>query len=114
MSSVNESGADSNASSILFIDELESGLHPTAISKVLDAIDLLANECGIQVFVSSHSYFVIKKMRLLALRRQQSIPCLSMREDDVFCSDLRDEMPDNSIIRESICLYEEEIGEVLG
>ena len=101
-------------SSIIFIDELESALHPTAISKFLDMIDIIANEMGIQVFIASHSYFVIKKLYLLALKRKQSIKCISFSKDSMVKTyDLLDGMPDNSIIDESIRLYEEEINEVL-
>ncbi|WP_321002364.1 AAA family ATPase [Eisenbergiella porci] len=102
-------------SSVIFIDELESALHPTAISEFLDIIDTIAFEMGIQIFIASHSYFVIKKLYLNALKRKSSIPCISMsKENGIQYYDLLDGMPDNSIINESVRLYEEEINEVLG
>ena len=102
-------------SSVIFIDELESALHPTAISDFLDIIDMIAFDMGIQVFIASHSYFVIKKLYLNALKRKMPIPCISMGLDgDIQYSDLLNGMPENSIINESVRLYEEEINEVLG
>ncbi|MBC8563457.1 AAA family ATPase [Jutongia huaianensis] len=44
---------------MIFIDEIESALHPKAVCQFLDMIDNIANEMGLQVFITSHSYFVI-------------------------------------------------------
>lgn len=102
-------------SSVIFIDELESALHPTAISEFIDIIDMIAFDMGIQVFIASHSYFVIKKLYLNALKRKRSIPCISMNTNHhIQYFDLLEGMPENSIINESVRLYEEEISEVLG
>ena len=102
-------------SSVIFIDELESALHPTTISEFLDIIDMIAYDMGIQVFIVSHSYFVIKKLYLNALKRKRSIPCISLSKDKgIQYFDMLDGMPENSIINESVRLYEEEISEMLG
>lgn len=102
-------------SSILFIDDLESALHPSAISDFLEIIESIAFDMGIQVFIASHSYFVIKKMYIIAQKRNCSIPCISMNKNgNIGYYDFLDGMPDNSIIKESISLYEEEIEEALG
>ncbi len=101
-------------SSVIFIDELESALHPSAISKFLDMLDVIANEMGIQIFIASHSYFVIKKLYLLALKRREPLVCISLNQNSTIeISDLSEGMPNNSIINESIKLYQEEINEVL-
>lgn len=101
-------------SSIIFIDEIESALHPKAIYDFLDIIEKLAFDMGIQIFIASHSYFVIKKLYLIALKRKQSVMCYSMNGNEkAAVSDLRDGMPDNSIIRESVRLYEEEVDQTL-
>ena len=97
---------DSN--SIVFIDEPEAALHPEAISKFLDIIALLA-QCGIQFFLASHSYAVIKKLFLIAQQQQLSVPVLSKEGENWQQSDLLHDMPDNPIIDESIRLYEEEV-----
>lgn len=94
--------------SIVFIDELESALHPTAISKTLDIISRLA-ERGLQFFIASHSYFVVKKLFLIAQEKGMSIPVISANAGGWAAADLKDGMPDNPIISESIRLYEEQV-----
>lgn len=95
-------------SSVVFIDELESSLHPTAISKFLDIVYELSIY-GVQFIISSHSYFVVKKLYLLAQKNRQSIPIISL-DGEYRMDDLLDGIPeDNQIISESIRLYEEEI-----
>lgn len=103
-----------NADSIIFIDEIESALHPKAVCQFLDMIDNIANEMGIQVFITSHSYFVIKKLFLIALKEENTVKCISLNKGkEAQICDLHDGMPDNSIIDTSIQLYEQEIEEVL-
>ncbi|MCD8013251.1 MAG: ATP-binding protein [Lachnospiraceae bacterium] len=100
--------------SIIFIDEIEAALHPDAICQYLDMIDNIAREMNIQFFISSHSYFVIKKLFLIAYKRADYVTCISLdRDGKTQIYDLHDGMPDNSIIDASIRLYEEEIEEVL-
>ncbi|WP_206836297.1 AAA family ATPase [Marinobacterium iners] len=95
--------------SIIFIDEPESALHPKAISQFLDILAVLA-EKGIQVFMASHSYFVVKKLHLLALQNNISIPVLMGDSDDGWQqADLKDGIPENGIIDESIRLFELEL-----
>jgi predicted ATPase len=94
--------------SIIFIDEPESNLHPEMISKLLDIIAMLANH-GIQFFIASHSYFVIKKLFLIAQEQQMSIPVLSYQNNQWVQSDLKEDLPDNPIVDESIRLYEEQL-----
>jgi len=94
--------------SIIFIDEPESALHPVAISQLLDIVALLC-EYGIQFFLASHSYFVVKKLFLLAQEKDLSIPVISANQSEWQDVDLKNEMPDNPIIDESIRLYKEEM-----
>jgi AAA15 family ATPase/GTPase len=94
--------------SIIFIDEPESALHPGAISSFLEIIATLASR-GIQFFLASHSYFVVKKLFLIAQEQKLAIPVLSNEGNNWRQSDLLDDMPDNPIIDESIRLYEEEV-----
>lgn len=102
-------------SSIIFIDELENALHPTAISDFIDILYYISKEMNIQLFISSHSYFVIKKLCLLAQIKKTAITCISFNQagDSYQIEDLSNGMPNNSIIDESIRLYEEEIEQVL-
>ena len=100
--------------SIIFIDEIESALHPKAVCDFLDMIDTIANDMGLQVFITSHSYFVIKKIYLIALKKADSVSCISLNKGQaVQIFDLHDGMPENSIIDTSIRLYEQELEEVL-
>lgn len=94
--------------SIIFIDEPESALHPVALTQLLDIVAALA-ERGIQFFLASHSYFVIKKLFLIAQEKDISMPILSEGADAWHAADLKDGMPDNAIIAESIHLYEQEV-----
>ncbi|SEQ64744.1 AAA family ATPase [Butyrivibrio sp. TB] len=100
--------------SIIFIDELEAGLHPDAIIKLLDIIEELTKQSKMQFFISSHSYFVIKKMHLMALKDKEScIKCIMPQEKDFVVHDFKEGMPVNPIIEQSVRLYEEEVDEVL-
>jgi len=104
-----------DTNSIVFFDEPESALHPVAISRLLDIIATLTrrgsqNEGGMQFFLASHSYFVIKKLYLIAQDMGLSIPVISAGETGWSVEDLKDGMPDNPIINESIRLYEDEAG----
>ena len=94
--------------SVVLIDEPESALHPSAISQLLDIVAMLA-ERGIQFFMASHSYFVVKKLFLIAQERGWSIPVISATGSDWACDDLKNGMPDNPIIAESIRLYQQEV-----
>ena len=100
--------------SIVFIDELEAALHPRAICDFLDMIAAISEVMGIQFFITTHSYFVIKKLYLIAMKQKSLVTCVSLKEDgNHIYGDLYDGMPDNSIIDVSIDLYKQEIDEVL-
>lgn len=94
--------------SIVFIDELESNLHPGLIRQFLEIIFILAKD-GLQFFITTHNYFVIKGLYNLAHKNDMSVPTISFSDNHISMSNLRDEMPDNPIINESINLYKEEI-----
>lgn len=101
-----------DTSSIVLIDEPESALHPVAISQLLDIVALLAKG-GIQFFLASHSYFIVKKLYLIAQEKGLSIPVISEHDGQWIPEDLKDGMPENSIIDESIRLYKDEVDLVL-
>jgi len=94
--------------STIFIDEPESFLHPKAIIEFMDILVLLAKS-DIQIFLSTHSYFVINKLKLIAKKENMDIPIISLLEDSYEVSNLKDGLPDNPIIDTSIALYEEEL-----
>lgn len=103
-------------SSIVFIDEPEASLHPKAISAFMEFLYSLAKN-GMQIFVATHSYFVIKKLCLIACREQYSIPFLGLSKDEMIplqYEDMIHGMPDNGIIDESVRLYRDEVDTILG
>lgn len=95
-------------SSVVIIDEPESALHPSAIVKLLEIVAVLASR-GMQFFLASHSYFVVKKLCLIAKEHEISIPVCSFVDGLWRTDDLRGGMPDNPIVDESIRLYEQEV-----
>ena len=102
--------------SIIFIDEIEAGLHPSAIIELLDILEDLVLNSNIQIFISSHSFFVIKKIFLMALKRKGEMnfyKCIMPYSGEFLVHDFQQGMPKNSIIEESIKLYEDEVSEVL-
>lgn len=98
-----------DTNSIVLIDEPESALHPVAISQFLEIVSFLAKR-GIQFFLASHSYFVVKKLYLIAQKQNLSIPVISGQSNQWVNANLKDGMPENAIIDESIRLYKEEVG----
>lgn len=94
--------------SIILIDEVEANLHPSLISRLLDTILSLAN-AGVQFFIASHSYFVVKRLYIMAHKQAMSIPVLSFEDGACQVGDLQQEMPKNPIVDESINLYMDEI-----
>ena len=69
----------------------------------------MLSELGIQFFIATHSYFVIKKLYIIAQKNHCSIPVFSFHGHEVTNGDLAKVMPKNDIIDESVKLYEEEI-----
>lgn len=94
--------------SVVIIDEVEANLHPRMIYEFMKILVQLAKD-GIQIFLSSHSYFVIKSLYILSHKENMSIPVLSLTRDGVIQSDLKKGMPDNPIINESVAIYEKEL-----
>lgn len=97
-----------SSQSVVIIDEFEAALHPQLIANFAEFVMLLAQK-GIQFFITTHSYAAIKKFYILAHKYDVKLPLLSFEADRIMQGDLRNGMPDNSIIRESINLYMEEL-----
>jgi len=96
---------------ILFIDEPETNLHPRAIIILCNMLFALS-KIGVQIYLATHSYFVIKQLEILARKYQESIQlCCLERNEDVSAkfSDLKAGIPDNPIIDVSIGLYEVDV-----
>ncbi|MFB2919150.1 MULTISPECIES: AAA family ATPase [Aerosakkonema] len=96
---------------ILIIDEPEANLHPQALMVFIKLLFDLA-QAGVQIYLATHSYTVVKQLEILARKYQQIIPLYSLiKQETVLAnfSDLRQGMPDNPIIAASIQLYEEDV-----
>jgi AAA15 family ATPase/GTPase len=97
---------------ILFLDEPEAVLHPSAIRELVNILYLLS-QSGIQLFISTHSFFVIKQLEIIARREQSTIKCCSLLRKEgkivpVF-SDLKNGMPSNPIIDVALQIFDDEI-----
>ena len=77
-------------------------------TRFLQQICILA-EAGVQFFIASHSYFVIKRLYILAHQRNLDVPVISFTDADITIGNLRNEMPKNPIIDQAIELYKDEI-----
>ena len=94
--------------SVIIIDEIEANLHPKIISKFLEVIMILG-KAGVQFFISTHSYFVIKYLYVLAHQMDTDVPVLSFDGGVCKQGNLKESMPKNPIIDESINLYKAEL-----
>lgn len=99
---------------ILFMDEPETALHPDAVRKMVEML-VAMSKAGVQIFLATHSYFVIKQLANCAKRDELHINCWNLtRENGKTVSnsfhDLIDGvLPSNSIVDEALKMYDEEI-----
>lgn len=107
-----------NANSILFLDEPETTLHPEATRELVEMLMLMA-KAGIQIFLATHNYFVLKQIHLSARRDDVQTNCYSLSREkgesikyNVY--DLKEEFPENPISNEAINMAEEEVKLDLG
>jgi predicted ATPase len=107
--------------SILFLDEPDNNLSPWAIKRFIQILVELA-QLGVQVFLNSHSYFVINRLHIEArkLGRKDFMKIFSMKKManglvDVETRDLQEGLPKhNPILDESMALFNDEINLSLG
>ncbi|MCF7809366.1 ATP-binding protein [bacterium] len=107
-----------NRNTILFIDEPEDNLHPDAIIKLMDVL-FDFTKLGVQVYIATHSYFVIKKIEMLARQTNTSVSFCSLNkvenEAGAFqginaeTGDMDQGLPENRIVDVSVKLFEEDI-----
>ncbi|NDV65463.1 ATP/GTP-binding protein [Bacteroides sp. 224] len=102
---------------VLFMDEPETCLHPGAIREMINLLSVLTKS-GIQLFLTTHNYFVLKQLYIIAQREKQDILCCSLEkeEEDIKSSfyNLKEIFPQNSIVEETLKMYDEEIKLNLG
>ncbi|OJW79594.1 MAG: hypothetical protein BGO69_12760 [Bacteroidetes bacterium 46-16] len=107
-----------NANSVLFLDEPETALHPEATRELVEMLMLMA-KAGIQVFIATHNYFVLKQMYLCAKRDAIKTNCYTLNKEkgksvEYALYDLTEQFPENAISDEAIRMADEEIKLDLG
>jgi hypothetical protein len=107
-----------NANSVLFLDEPETTLHPEATRELVEMLMLMA-KAGIQIFIATHNYFVLKQMHLSARRDGVETNCYSLSREkgksvEFKIYNLKNEFPENPISGEAIKMADEEVRLDLG
>lgn len=107
-----------NANSVLFLDEPETTLHPEAARELVEMLMLMA-KAGIQIFIATHNYFVLKQIYLSSKRDDVKTNCYSLSREkgksvEYLIYDLRKEFPENPISNEAIKMSDEEVKLDLG
>ncbi|MFN0048926.1 MAG: AAA family ATPase [Cytophagales bacterium] len=99
---------------ILFMDEPETALHPDAIRKLVEML-VAMSKAGVQIFMATHSYFVIKQLALCSNRDKLNTMCWNLQREfgqpiSSSFHNLQDGvLPQNSIIEEATKMFDEEI-----
>lgn len=98
---------------VLFMDEPETALHPKAIRKLAEMLAAMSR-CGVQIFLTSHSYFLIKQLTIIARRDNQNFSCISLEQQQDktvtgIISKLNQGLPDNPIIQAAMDMFSEEM-----
>lgn len=108
-----------NRGTILFMDEPETALHPNAIRELVEML-VAMSKGGVQIFLASHSYFVLKQLALCAKRDNLNALCWSLDKQPgkPVTNDFHDLsdgiLPENSIVNESLAMYNEDLKIQLG
>lgn len=99
---------------ILFMDEPETALHPDAIRQMVEML-VAMSKAGVQIFMASHSYFVVRQLANCAKRDNINVSCWSLTRNvgmpvsNSFHDLIDGVLPSNSIIDETLKMYDEEI-----
>lgn len=99
---------------ILFMDEPETALHPDAIREMVEML-VAMSKAGVQIFLATHSYFVIKQLAICSKRDEISAICWNLQRDvgkptsNSFQSLKDGVLPSNSIIDEATKMFDQEI-----
>lgn len=98
---------------ILFLDEPETALNPIAQREFVRILNEIAKLEGVQVFLATHSYYVVSQLYNLTLAEEQSITCIALdtqpdQERGVRYFDLKNGIPFIPIMQEALALQSEE------
>jgi AAA15 family ATPase/GTPase len=97
----------------LFVDEPEVNLHPKAIVLFAEMLHEFARS-GIQVYLTTHSYFLLKRLEQLARENKCDYSLLDLRKNEGHgvtgtVSNLREGLPQNPIVEESLRLFDRDV-----
>ena len=99
---------------ILFMDEPETALHPDAIRQMVEML-VAMSKAGVQIFIASHNYFVVKQLANCAKRDKLNVSCWNLTKEsgkpvnNAFHDLIDGILPSNSIIDETLKMFDEEI-----
>lgn len=99
---------------VLFMDEPETALHPDAIRQMVEML-VAMSKAGVQIFIASHSYFIVKQLANCAKRDQLDICCWNLTRENgkpvnsSFHNLIDGVLPSNSIIDEALKMFDQEI-----
>lgn len=102
----------------LFWDEPETNLNPTLMDEVVSALFGLARS-GVQVFLTTHSYFILKELDLQA-NRQDALRFFSLYTTDdadgtqVETTDYFPELKHNAIMEQFEYVYDRDVTRATG
>lgn len=96
--------------SMLFVDEPEVNLHPKAIILFAEMLHEFA-QSGIQVYITTHSYILLKRLEQLAREKKTDYSLLDLRKQEGVgvignVTKLADGLPQNPIVEESLRLFD--------
>ncbi|MCI1192606.1 AAA family ATPase [Calidifontimicrobium sp. SYSU G02091] len=103
---------------VLFVDEPEVNLHPKAIVLFAEMLHEYA-QSGIQVYLTTHSYFLLKRLEQLARAHKTDYTLLDLRRAEGggvtgLSSRLSKGLPMNPIVEESLRLFDRDVELELG
>ncbi len=99
---------------VLFMDEPETALHPDAVRQMVEML-VAMSKAGVQIFIASHSYFVIKQLAICAKRDRLNISCWNLTKENgkpinnSFHNLIDGVLPSNTIIEEALKMFDQEI-----
>ncbi len=99
---------------ILFMDEPETALHPDAVRQMIDML-VAMSKVGVQIFLASHNYFIIKQLANSSKRENIETLYWSLERENGqpttnhFKKVNDGVLPKNSIVDEALKMYEQEI-----
>jgi AAA15 family ATPase/GTPase len=99
---------------VLFMDEPETALHPDAVRQMVEML-IAMSKAGVQIFIASHSYFVIKQLAICAKRDKLNVCCWNLTKENgkpvnnSFHNLIDGVLPSNTIIDEALKMFDQEI-----